>query len=609
MCGIAGVFAHASLPPDRAREALAAMRNAQHHRGPDDSGLFWNEGMQAGLAACRLAIRDLSPAAHMPMQIDDVCITYNGEIYNADALRADLVRAGHAFNSHSDTEVILRGYLAWGDDVVTRLRGMFAFGILDARRETLLLARDPLGIKPLYYARSAPFAFASELNALRTSGCVDGGIDQTALSAYLQLGSIPAPFTIYQQAAALLPGHIAKVSVANPVQVTTQRYWSPPVDAHASNIGEVRNALQDAIASHLVSDVPVGAFLSGGLDSSTVVALASQMVSEPLRTCSIAFESAAHNESRYARAVAEAFGTQHHERMVTRGEFLAMLPDFFRRLDQPSIDGFNTYLVSQTARQAGLSVALSGLGGDELFGGYPSFNGVPRLVRALRVARMSGNLPARALAHVTRSDRWRKVAAAAERPVTRASAFLIYRGLFTRPEAERLLPHAEHFDAERYVEERAGESGGSVKQWVGRAEFGTYTASQLLRDSDVMSMAHSLELRVPLLDQQLVETVNALPPEQRFPAGGNKALLRDMMADRLPAVVLERKDRQGFSFPMQEWLRGEMQENDWQAKVLEPFDKHVIADVQRRFEAGYTHWSRYWSLITLSEWSRKAADA
>jgi asparagine synthase (glutamine-hydrolysing) len=610
MCGIAGIFAHSGLPPEQARTALAAMRDAQHHRGPDDRGIMWSNTAHAGLAACRLAIRDLSPAGHMPMCIDDVCITYNGEIYNADELRAELLGAGQTFDSHSDTEVILRGYVAWGDAVVTRLRGMFAFGILDGRTQQLLLARDPLGIKPLYYTHSAPFAFASELQALIAAGSVDARIDQTALSAYLQLGSIPAPLTIYQQIAALRPGHIAKIPVADPGKISLRRYWSPPDGVqHTSNLADVKNALQDAVASHLVSDVPVGAFLSGGLDSSTIVALASQMASEPLRTCSIAFESAAHDESPYARAVAQAFGTRHYEHVVTRTEFFHMLPKFFSSMDQPSIDGFNTYLVSAAARQAGLSVAMTGLGGDELFGGYPSFNGVPRLLRALRLARAGGTLPARALAQMTLSDRWRKVAAAVERPVTSASALLVYRGLFTRAEAMRLLPDAQPFDAEQYVAERAGPSSGSVKEWVGRAELATYTTSQLLRDSDVMSMAHSLELRVPLLDTRLVETVHALPSEQRFPANSNKGLLRSIMADRLPAVVMERRHRQGFSFPMQEWLGADLRIHRWDAELLEPFDRNALSDVQQRFQAGYTHWSRYWSLITLSEWSGRAAHA
>jgi asparagine synthase (glutamine-hydrolysing) len=605
MCGIAGVLATSGMTTGDARARLETMRDAQQHRGPDDSGVMWSDALHAGIAASRLAIRDLSPAGHMPMCVDDVWIAYNGEVYNADALRSELAGRGHSFKSHSDTEVILRGYLTWGEDVVHRLRGMFAFGILDTRRQQLVLARDPLGIKPLYYTQRGAFAFASELRAFVNSRAIEARIDETALSAYLQLGSIPAPLTVYADVAALRPGHIATLPIDDPRKISVRGYW-PAASSKQTSVADVEAALFDAVRSHLVSDVPVGAFLSGGLDSSSVVAIAAPQASEQLRTCSIAFESAAHNEAIYARAVAKAFGTDHYERVVTRDDFMRALPTFFDVIDQPSIDGFNTYFVSETARQAGLTVALSGLGGDELFGGYPSFDGVPRLMRALKVARAAGGVATRALTTVARSDRWRKVAAAAGRPVTAASSFLVYRGLFTRAEVETLLPNAQHFDAEAYVAERAGPAGGAIKSWVSRAELGTYTASQLLRDCDVTSMAHSLELRVPLLDTRLVEAVHALPPEQRFVRGRNKALLRDIMAKRLPAVVLERRDRQGFSFPMREWLGNAIPQR-FDAPAMQRFNQRALADVSARFRSGHTHWSRIWSLMALNEWSRRTS--
>jgi asparagine synthase (glutamine-hydrolysing) len=274
MCGLAGVIVAAGPASAEVRAALERMRALQHHRGPDDAGTRWTADERVGLANCRLSVRDLTQAGHMPMcAADDVCITYNGEIYNADELRAELRRSGHQFMSHSDTEVLLRGYLQWQEKVLLRLRGMFAFALYDARSQTLLLARDPLGIKPLCYSRTLPFCFASELRALTGSGLVSREIDETALGAYLQLGSIPAPLTIYRDVAALPPAHFCIVHVDGS-GIDVRRYWHAQAPLNPATLPDVMTALQEAVASHLVSDVSVGAFLSGGLDSTTVVALA-----------------------------------------------------------------------------------------------------------------------------------------------------------------------------------------------------------------------------------------------------------------------------------------------------------------------------------------------
>ncbi len=612
MCGIAGVVMPENASSDSMRAALHGMRAAQHHRGPDDGGTFWDDRLRVGLANCRLSIRDLSPAGHMPMCADSVCITYNGEIYNADELRVQLRQLGHVFASRSDTEVILRGYLQWEAQVLTRLRGMFAFVIFDRRSETLLLARDPLGIKPLHYSRTQPFCFASELRALVESSLVSRAVDATALHAFLQLGSIPAPYTIYRDIAALPPGHMAIARLRGGGRLETRPYANLETNDKTATVPDVQTALAEAVVSHLVADVPVGAFLSGGLDSSTVVALAARASGHPLRTCSIAFESSAHDESAYARAVAQALGTQHHERLVTRADFFGNLDGFIRALDQPSIDGFNTYFVAQTASNIGLKVALSGLGGDELFGGYPSFKGVPRMLRALKSVRAVGGASgAGAINAVMRSDRWKKVAAAAGGPVTPASAFLVYRGLFTRAETDDMLRAPVQFDAVNYVTSRAGKVNGSLQEWVARAELSTYTTSQLLRDSDAMSMAHSLELRVPLLDTRLVQTVSRLPAQERFHGSGNKPLLRRIMRDALPAIVLDRGGRQGFTFPLQEWLAGDGARPlwHWDAPIMEHFKEAPLRALQGRFRAGRTHWSRVWALIALNEWSRRNPHA
>lgn len=385
MCGIAGIVLNPGKSRPDLHERLETMAQAITHRGPDDQGVFVAPDGRVGLANRRLAMRDLSPAGHMPMANDDnsLWITYNGEIYNAEALRRELEALGQRFRSHSDTEVILRGYEAWGVQAVARLRGMFAFALLDLRPAAgpsgrLLLARDPMGIKPLYYAQTkAGLVFASELKAMRASGLAGDEISPASLVAYLLLGSVPNPLTIYRQISALEPATWVDIALDHPAELRPVTYWRLPDDisppaSHAEAISMVRERLLDAVRVRLVSDVPLGAFLSGGLDSSSVVMLMRAATDGPIRTCSMVFEETEYSEAPYARAVAEAAGAEHFERVISAQDVLAELDAMLASLDQPSVDGVNTWFVAQTARQAGLTVALSGLGGDELFGGYPN---------------------------------------------------------------------------------------------------------------------------------------------------------------------------------------------------------------------------------------------
>ena len=634
MCGIAGIV----VKPDRSlsdlRERLGAMARAMVHRGPDDEGIFVTDDSRIGLVNRRLAIRDLSPAGHMPMANEDrtVWITYNGEIYNTAELRAELEQLEYRFRSDSDTEVILRGYEAWGAEVTGRLRGMFAFAILDERQapgaaqRRLLLARDHMGVKPLYYAQSrAAFLFASELKALLASGLVSREIDPSGLVGYLLLGSVPNPLTIYQGARALPPATQLKVLPERPEQVIEETYWQlsaeedEPASA-AEAVEEIGVLLAEAVRLRLVSDVPLGAFLSGGLDSSSVVALMREATGGPIRTCSMAFAEPGYSEARYARATANAIGTDHHERVVTADDIADEFEAIVESLDQPSVDGVNTYFVSQTARQAGLTVALSGLGGDEIFGGYPNtFTQVPQMLHALRFvqAMPAGPAAARAILGVIPGKRrWTRVRDALSRPASPANAYLTRRGLFSRDEVRALVPPSiwqagvEGFDPVQHVAERAegGQSASAFDSktfgWISRAELRTYTHDQLLRDTDVMSMAHSLEVRVPLLDVELVEAVLRLPAALKLnrPAGP-KPLLKQAVGDRLPEVVRQRNDKQGFTFPFALWLKGLLREEarsmlgavqnkGW----LQPI---AVQEVLADFETGKLHWSRLWALIAL----------
>ena len=637
MCGIAGLVVRRACAID-VEATLGAMRDALAHRGPDGEGTFRSPDGRVGLVNRRLAVVDLSPAAAMPMRnvSGTVWITYNGEIYNAAALRAELTARGAVFRSASDTEVILHGYEAWGTEVVQRLRGMFAFAVHDAREwpggpQRLLLARDRLGIKPLYYAAlPGVFVFASELKALQLSGMVSGKLSPAGLVGYLLFGSVPAPVTIYDGIQALEPGCVLNLEVGPVTSLPEiRRYWSlpPPADPAAMSrdpVGEVRALLDDAVRSHLVSDVPLGAFLSGGLDSSAVVTLMRAAHNGPLRTCSMVFEEAEYNEAPYARAVARAVGAEHHERVVTADEVRKELEQVLGAMDQPTIDGVNTYFVAQTARQAGLTVALSGLGGDELFGGYSNtFRGVPRVWGAVRAAQRvpcGARLILAGLHALAGGSRWLKVADALGRPASAASAYLACRGLFTPSEVRSLVgpelwaAASATFDPLRAINEVVGE-GGDVGNgwrptragafgWVSRAELSLYTRHQLLRDTDVMSMAHGLEVRVPLLDHVLVEGVLRLPSTVHRSGGRHKGLLLAALGDRLPALIRARRAKQGFTFPFSEWLRGPLRETcaEWDRGLAGLLRPEAVAAVGQAWAAGRAHWSRPWALAVLGGW-------
>ena len=631
MCGIAGIALKPghSLPdlPDR----LEAMAQAMAHRGPDDQGVYIAPGGRAGLANRRLAIRDLSPAGHMPMGNDDdtVWISYNGEIYNADALRAELEALGWRFRSHSDTEVILRGYEAWGAQAVSRLRGMFAFALLDYRPSAgpggrLLLARDPMGIKPLVYAQTATgWVFASELKALHASGLAGAEISPTSVAAYLSMGSVPNPLTLYRQISALEPATWLEIDLERPETPRRVTYWRlpddvSPADDHAETVALVRERLLDAVQVRLVSDVPLGAFLSGGLDSSSVVMLMRAATDGPIRTCSMVFEEAEYSEASYARAVAEAAGAEHFERVITAQDVLAELDAVLASLDQPSVDGVNSYFVSQTARQAGLTVALSGLGGDELFGGYPNtFVQAFQVQRGLRLAQAvpGGRRAAQAaIGLLPNSQQWARVADALDQPASLASAYLTRRGLFAPGEVRQLvMPEvwneaAQAFDPVEHVRAAAGSAAPDAQAamaWISRAELRTYTHHQLLRDTDVMSMAHSLEVREPLLDVPLVETVLRLPDSaKQNHAAGPKPLLAQAMNGRLPAVVAERRDKQGFTFPFARWLGGPLR-GQVEARLAALDETGLLRlgagrQVYEGYRQGRIHWSRPWALVALA---------
>ncbi|MDR7545261.1 MAG: asparagine synthase (glutamine-hydrolyzing) [Armatimonadota bacterium] len=638
MCGISGLYG----PPRLTPEPVWRMVDHLGNRGPDDRGVH-SPAPTAVLGSTRLSILDLSPAGHQPMSNEDsrVWVTFNGEVYNFRALRADLQRRGHVFRSQTDTEVVVHAYEEWGDDCVDRLRGMFAFAVTDAREAgphgegvRLLLARDPLGIKPLYYASAnSRLLFSSEVRALLASGLVPLRLSSDGSAAYLLWGSVAEPLTLVTGVRSLPPGHRLTAQVRDgALQVEVEPHWHLPVglvarDGAADSAREeavaLRRLLADAVGLHLVADVPVGVFLSGGVDSTGVAALAAE-AHGAISTVTVAFpEEADRNEAALARETARRLGTCHHEVGLTGPETLRRLDEAVAALDQPSMDGINTYFVSWGARQAGLKVALSGLGGDELFGGYGTFATVPRLEALVALARRAPALAgwaaraARALPGLS-ADARGKVADLLAAPDLLPHPYAVARALFSPRRVLALLngagalePAGPWADRLHDLATRTREQGPFGR--VSTLELGTYLVNTLSRDTDAMSMAHSLEVRVPFVDREVVEFVATLPDAWRAgragPRRGPKALLLEAVGDRLPAAVVRGRKRT-FTLPWERWLRGPLQRKVQEGIEAIPdplrlfLDPGEVRGVWQGFLAGRTGWARPWSLYVLNEWVR-----
>jgi asparagine synthase (glutamine-hydrolysing) len=591
MCGIAG-FVRREVAADLC-PSLERMHQAIGHRGPDDRGVWRSPGGHALYAHTRLSILDPSPAGHQPMQIDDgrYTITYNGEIFNFAALRESLLQSGVPFRSNSDTEVLLRLYQSHGPSFVERLRGMFAFAIWDERERTCFLARDRFGIKPLYYHEAGGvLAFASEVRALVASRIVPASIDPQAVFEYFRTGSVPEPLSLIKGVRALEAAHHMTWRDG---EATLVRYWDVEFPEHgpsSSPVAATREALIDSIRHHFVSDVPVGVFLSGGMDSTAIVALAATTQQARLRTFSLTFPGSALDEGPEARRTAELFGTDHHEWPVDASTARGLVADFLAAADQPSIDGFNTFTVSRLAKQHDTKVVLSGLGGDELFGGYPSFREVPRLAKWGHRARLAGPLgPAAAwLAGEVGGARLKRAHDLITPVENLQNAYSVFRGIYTRREA---LALTEHFvgGSDEVVEPV---SPGCVidptpEDTISRLELTRYMRNQLLRDTDMMSMAWGVELRVPFLDSRLFATVAGIPAATRLESG--KALLLRAVPE-IPEWVANRPKR-GFLFPMAEWLDGSWAEE--------------FATVDRLPGVKPETWYRKWAVLAFERWSQQ----
>ena len=608
MCGIFGVINFDSKPVDKQKVLTA--RDVIAHRGPDDAGIFISEEGNVSLAHRRLSILDLSPAGHQPMFSDDkrYVIVYNGEIYNYRFLRKEMEADGISFNSTTDTEVILKLFIKDGWKFLNKLRGMFAFAIWDNQLKRLYAARDRFGIKPFYFLHSNDqFIFSSELKAIKNYK-KNLTVSIQALDSFLKTGSVPAPLTIYEETQSLLPGKYLETDLKG--QTRSYPYWSfanliKDFGAEEKKYDEaakkaIKSTLLETVKLHCVSDVEVGAFLSGGIDSSAIVSLMRQSGQEKIKTISVTFPGNKLDESKYSNLAAKKYETDHFEYRLQEKELLDDFEKIIEAMDQPTIDGINTYFVSKAAASFGLKVVLSGLGGDELFGGYPSFINIPKYqrIKSLPLAKqtmkaaglvLKGKLPAKAIEYFNDPD-------------TPNAEYKLIRGLFTYEELKSLGWNQSSIHPISHPE--LVEGSLSPLQYVSMMESCVYMRNQLLRDSDVFSMAHSLELRVPFVDHLLYSAV--LPYldggfDRKFP----KKILVDGTQD-LPDEIVHRP-KQGFTFPFADWIRsGEIKNliNDSvsSSKMKEYFNQSALLNLQKGFEENKIHWSRIWAIWVLNSY-------
>jgi asparagine synthase (glutamine-hydrolysing) len=599
MCSISGILGVAEE-----RDVVRRMNDAQRHRGPDDDGIA--QCGDAVLGNTRLAIIDTSTAGHQPMNdpVTGNWITYNGETYNFKALRDEM---SGPWSSNTDTEVVLRAFRDFGVDAFRKLRGMFALAIWDNQNQTLVLARDRLGIKPLYYfASKNQFVFASELRALLASNLIPRRLSAAGIDSYLANGSVEAPLTIVEGVKQLLPGHVLHVRAEGQIQITDTEFAAPTPPNLERNrddaVARLRHELEESVRLHLVSDVPLGVFLSGGMDSSALVALMSRAGTQQPKTFSVVFDEANFTEAPFSRAVAERFNTDHSEIRLSEDRLLEILPDAIASLDQPTMDGINTFVVSSAVKSKGITVALSGLGGDELFAGYPSFRRALRFdamsqlsKRVLRAASGVGELAGNG--SVQRHKFWQLANSAGKAD----DVYRISRQLFSVDAVQRITGRNGH----KHTRNGSGHDADVVNT-ISRLELTGYMTNTLLRDTDAMSMAHSLEVRVPFVDTKVVDYVLALPGEWKAPSRvGPKPLLADAMADLLPGEFLNRP-KMGFTLPFEKWLQKKLRHEV--ASVLENpgcgLNAHAVREVWERFleKPRAVGWSRPWSLYVLARW-------
>jgi asparagine synthase (glutamine-hydrolysing) len=585
MCGIVGIYAYSSAASSIDRAELIRIRDHMSARGPDGSGAWLSRDGRVAFGHRRLSIIDLSDRGAQPMESADgkFVVTFNGEIYNYQILRTELEAEGYVFRTQSDTEVLLHLYAAKGAALVNYVRGMFAFGIWDLEKRGLLLVRDPYGIKPLYYADDrGTLRFASQVKALIAGGKVSRDPEPAGWVGFHLFGSVPEPFTIYSEIRAVPAGSTIWVdshgaSEPVPYFCIAEAYRKAESDVPALPASElrerVRTALFDSVRHHMVADVPVGVFLSAGVDSGALLGLMRDVGQQDIQAVTLAYEEykdKQEDEAPLAAKAAARYGSKHTIRVIREKEFRDDLPRIFEAMDQPTIDGINTWFVSKAARELGLKAAISGLGGDEIFGGYPSFRDIPRWVRWSAVPSWIPLLgdafryfaASSGLASILNP----KFAGLLKYGGSFAGAYLLRRGLFMPWELSGLMDEnivvegLRRLDPVRHIAAALEPMPRTNFGRVASLEASLYMRNQLLRDTDWSSMAHSLEVRVPLVDVQLLRAV--APAMIALPNGAGKRCLATSPRLALPPEILDRP-KTGFETPVKEWLQRDNRLQDW----------------------------------------------
>ncbi len=577
MCGIIGQVSRSKIDTNSFKSKLLQL----DHRGPDDSGTFFDNNLAFGHT--RLSILDLSDHGHQPMidNSSNYVIIYNGEVYNFEEIKTDLEARGHTFHSHSDTEVILNGFVEYKEHIVHKLNGMFAFAIYNKINGDVFLARDRSGIKPLYYFNDGnDFAFSSEMKTLKH---FSNNINLDAKILFLLLGSVPEPITIYEDIFMFSAGHYAYFSngMLKMTKYDEYKYEPKIVKPYTEIVKDVNGLLHESIKRHLVSDAPIGTFLSGGLDSSAITAISAQY-KKNLQTLSLVFEEKDLSEEYYQDLVAKRYNTNHTKYLIDEKLFLESIDDFIDSMDQPSIDGLNTFFVSKAARESGLKTVLSGVGGDEIFYGYPSFKNAKKL-------NFLSKIPYPIIKILQRSHKYNKLELLkAEGDL---AAYLPTRGVFTVTEIANILEidtKLVYNAITKLWEEYNTSNIKAIDDKISFFELNMYMKNQLLRDTDVFGMANSLEIRVPFLDKELVDYVLRIKPEEKYDSNINKIILADVTRSLLPNEVIDRP-KMGFTLPFEYWFR----------KNIDRFD--VDPGVKNRFLNKQLHWSRVWADIVLKK--------
>jgi asparagine synthase (glutamine-hydrolysing) len=630
MCGICGAVGF-----DNAIQIVRKMNQAMIHRGPDSEGFLDSNSIALGVR--RLKIIDLS-AGDQPIFNEDksLAIILNGEIYNYQELRITLECLGHTFSTNSDTEVIIHAYEQWDKECLQYLRGMFAFAIFDQRsispnsktnvKSHIILARDRMGIKPLYlWHRKNQLVFASEVRALISSGVPAKQLSLGGVYSYLAFGSVQEPLTIISQIYSISPASWVDFTIMeNKLLFTSGKYWRPnDTKSKELNSDQTRECLLDTVSHHLISDVNLGSFLSGGLDSGSIVALQKLITGGNVFTFTLGFDNWPFDERKIAQITSDHLRTDHHLRVVSQAEVISDLPIAIKAMDQPTIDGINTWYISREAKRSGLTVALSGVGGDELFAGYPSFKYVPLMKSAQNICRwIPTNISAKLvylLLHNNMDKNERLSDYLRGNQIVDHPYFAI-RSLFPNKRLNQLLskilmdmPHS--FEEEKIlwwksIEEQlqiahSYDAIGEVS-WL---ELSQYMRSTLLRDTDMMSMAHSLEVRVPFVDHVLIDSILPISGDRKIHKNQHKPLLVDGVGDLLPAEVINHR-KHTFTLPFQNWMKLELASNveyqlsDYSIILSNWMDLSSVKEVWKDYKLGKTNWTRPWALYILDAWVR-----